>query len=287
MILCPECREPYADLDTPACLYCDWSLERRDGYALMLSARERADPIFSSYVDNYDDIAHDDLEDSIQPPEFLAAQTTRLARLVGDVRDLDVCDIGVGQGRLVRHLLAGGAASVTAVDIAAAYLDRLRSSDARLIVANAENLPFRNEFDIIVASDILEHVLNPGDMLMAAHAALRREGRFVVRVPYREDLRPYGALAGSPYRFVHLRSFTRDVLQLMLRQADFSVERIALDGFFRNRLRAPLVRRRPVKAFLDRRYPTDVDLYAMNARLGALLLRPNAITAIARKESDG
>ena len=290
MIVCPQCRQAYAGLDTEACRYCGWVLERRDGYPIMLSPRDRRDPTFRAYLDNYDEIARDDLRESLQPAEFLEVQSERLARTAGDVRGLDVCDVGVGQGLLVRKLAAAGAVSVTGVDIATAYLHRLHDTGARLVVANAENLPFRNEFDLVVASDVLEHVLNPGDMLISVHEALRTGGRFVVRVPYRESLMGYAALAGSPYRFVHLRSFTRDLLLLTLRQAGFAVEQLAFDGFLRDRIR-PLIGRseragRAVRSFLDRRYPTENDLYRMNARIGTLLLQPNTVTAVARKTSE-
>jgi 2-polyprenyl-3-methyl-5-hydroxy-6-metoxy-1,4-benzoquinol methylase len=290
VILCPECRRSYPGLDAPACLHCGWTLEQRDGYPIMLSRRDREDPTLRAYFDNYDEIAHDDLEASIQPAAFLQAQSARLAEIVGDVRGLDVCDVGVGQGLLVGKLLAGEAVSVTGVDIATSYLRDLQGSGARLVVANAENLPFRGEFDVVVASDILEHVLNPGDMLISVRESLRPGGRFVVRVPYRESLMGYAALAGAQYRFVHLRSFTRDLLRLTLQQAGFVVERLAFDGFLRDRVR-PVIDRseragRAVRTFLDRRYPTDAELYRMNARLGALLLRPNTLTALTRKPME-
>jgi 2-polyprenyl-3-methyl-5-hydroxy-6-metoxy-1,4-benzoquinol methylase len=288
MILCPECRRPYADLNASACLFCDWRMEHDNGLPIMLAARDRHDPTFAQYIDNYDVIARDDLEETIQDPDFLKVQTDQLAALVQPVHGLDVCDVGVGQGGLVNRLEGHGAASVTGVDIATAYLRRLHGGHARLLVANAENLPFRNEFDVLVAADVFEHVLNPGDFLISAHEALRRNGRFVVRVPNQEDLRSYGQLWDSPYRFVHLRSFTRDTLRLMLEQAGFRVERLVPDGFMRERVR-PVIQRnrhmyRAFNRFMDHRHPRPAQVCRIDAWVDRAVLIPSTLTAIARRE---
>jgi SAM-dependent methyltransferase len=290
MIICPQCRRPYGDFEAPSCLDCAWTLEHSDALPVMLSAGDRGDPTFRAYLANYDEIARDDLDDSIQPEEYLEIQGRRLAEHVGPLEDLDVCDLGVGQGRMVRAALAAGAASVTGVDIAAPYMRRLKDSGARLVIANAENLPFREEFDVLVASEILEHVLNPGDMLLCAYEALRRGGRFIVRVPYREDLRQYARLRNDRYRFVHLRSFTRELLRLTLEQSGFRVKRLILDGFDRDRVREPIRRhartRHAFERFMDRSYPTRADVYRMEPWLGRLLIRPYELTAVAYKDEE-
>jgi SAM-dependent methyltransferase len=152
MILCPECRESYAGWQQPHCLYCGWELQKEDELPVMLATRDREDATFNQYVANYIQIAQADLTDSIQDRVYLEGQTDRLARLAGPVRDLDVCDVGVGQGGLLQRWRVQAAGTVTGVDIATPYLRRLRDSGARLIVANAENLPFRNEFDVLVSS---------------------------------------------------------------------------------------------------------------------------------------
>jgi SAM-dependent methyltransferase len=288
VILCPDCQEPYAGLQEPRCLYCGWELQEEDELPVMLATRDREDVTFNQYVANYAENAHADLTDSIQDPALIERQIDRLVRLAGPVRDLDVCDVGVGQGGLLTRWRALGAGSVTGVDIATPFLRPLQGSGARLIVANAENLPFRSEFDVLVAADILEHVLNPGDMLLSAHEALRRDGRFVVRVPYREDLRHYGQLRRAPHRFVQRPGFTCRVLRLMLEQAGFRIERMAFDGFLPDRLRPALRRHdrvhRRVREFLDGRYRTPAHLNAMNVHLGRLLFRPKTLTAVARRE---
>jgi 2-polyprenyl-3-methyl-5-hydroxy-6-metoxy-1,4-benzoquinol methylase len=270
-------------------MHCGWALERREGIPIMLSKRDRSDSTFQAYLENYDDIARDDLTDSIQAPSYLDVQGRRLIEHTGSVDGLDVMDVGVGQGRTVRAAFARGAASVTGIDIATAYLRLLVDTPARLIVANAENLPFRNEFDVVIASEVLEHVLNPGDLLISAHEALRPGGRFIVRVPYREDLRSYAMLRNSRYRFVHLRAFTKDLLRLTLEQSGFRVKRMVVDGFDRTRTRDIFKRNPRVREALERqleeRFPRDHDVHRIDPRLGRILFEGYELTAIAYKKA--
>ena len=108
------------------------------------------------------------------------------------------------------------------MDIATDYL----KSRVGAIVANAENLPYREHFDVLAATDILEHVLRPGDFLLSAHRALKVGGRFMVRVPVFESLLQYAGLGGYPYELVHLRTYTPGLLRQELRGAGFKVTRM-------------------------------------------------------------
>jgi SAM-dependent methyltransferase len=282
VILCPECRNPYAGFDAARCLFCDWELETRDGLPVMLAPRDRRDRAFDEPLAHHDERNREEA--------FLEARAERMARLVGPVLDLDVCDVSVGQARLLDRLRGGGPASVTAIDVAPAPSRRLRDDGARVLVANVENLPFRGEFDVLIAADLLEHVRNPTGVLACVHEALRGPGRLVVRVPYREDLQSSGRLSDTPYRFVNLRSFTRGALRLMLERAGFEVERLVLDGFSRARVRPGIQRSehvlRTFNRFMDRRYATSAHVQRMNDLLGRVLLQPTTLTAVARRGAE-
>ena len=99
-------------------------------------------------------------------------------------------------------------------------------------MANAELLPYAEAFDLVVASEILEHVLNAGDFLISLHRSLRTDARTLVRVPYKEDLRQYARQNGCEYPFVHLRTFTKGSLESMMGNAGFKPVRMYFDGQF-------------------------------------------------------
>ena len=260
---------------------------RRHGVAELLASADRSSAIFGAYRDHYDRIAADDLASSIQWEDHHLIETERFRDVLGHVRDLDVCDVGVGKGILVGLLKEGGARSVTGVELADPYLERLAEAEGmRIVLANAERLPFRDEFDLVVSSDVLEHVLNPGDFLLSVRSALREDGRFVVRVPYRDDLVAYSTLRDYPYRFVHLRAFDRRCLIDILTQAGFKVERISYSGFYAMKLRSLISRNerveRRTRDTLENHYGGTGKVTRINPRLGRLLMRPNTITVETR-----
>ena len=160
----------------------------------------------------------------------------------------------------------------------------------RLVLANAESLPFRQELDIIVASDVLEHVLNPADFLQSAVDALVPGGRLLVKVPYRENISQYRRDSGCPYEMVHLRTFDRSLLVKALRDAGLRPERVSYSGFYAGRWQPTLKRARRTAAvlgiLLKRRYGENPGPNRIHPRLGRLLMEPVVITVLARKPRD-
>ncbi len=233
--ICPDCQRPLAG---PVC-ECGWAVGARDGVPEYLSTHDRQSPLFADYIRTYDEIASDDLATSMQPKGLLERKSASIIELLGPLDPgTRVCDVGVGQGDVLGHLRARPGLQVTGVDIASPYLRRLVDDPAvDVLVANAENLPFAGAFDVVVSTDVIEHVLNVGDYLLSVHRALRPGGRFVVRAPYREDLLQYARQRGCSYDMVHLRAFDRRLLVEQLRAAGFQPQRVELDGYFPGRTR--------------------------------------------------
>lgn len=64
------------------------------------------------------------------------------------------------------------------------YLDIRRQDTPNLILADAENLPFRDEtFDEVMASHVIEHPLDPKRFIRETHRVLRLEGKLVIYTP--------------------------------------------------------------------------------------------------------
>jgi SAM-dependent methyltransferase len=99
------------------------------------------------------------------------------------------------------------------------------------VLADAEYLPFKEEFDIIVSSDVIEHVLNVGSFLDCVYHALKPGGRFIVRTPYKENIMGKSAHRKSaPQELGHLRNFNKSLLKMILEDAQFKVKKIRYDG---------------------------------------------------------
>jgi len=96
-----------------------------------------------------------------------------------------VADVGSGAGRVVRMLLAAGAAHVVALepsDGVAVLRRNVAEFGGRVEVLHApgEQLPAGRELDFVTAIGVLPFVPDPEPLLRAARAALRPGGRVVV-----------------------------------------------------------------------------------------------------------
>ncbi len=289
MLVCPVCAIGLgAQL---SCSGCGWQGLYRDGLPVLLDDADLVDDVARCYTDNYDRIARDDLDAKVLDERYIENLAANLCQSIELKPGDEVGDIGSGKGSLVRKLLQRGAASVTAVDISLPYLARMVGQPRIVpIRANAERLPFADHFDVLVATDVLEHVLNVGAFLYSANRALRSGGRLYLRVPFRENLLQYAPQAGCPYRFVHLRTYDRPLLRQALEEAGFVVEGLWLDGLVRGVPR-PVWRRGWLRSklyswFEDRlhrsgRNPGDVTLHPHGLR--RLFLQPTVVIAAARK----
>lgn len=180
-------------------------------------------PIFSNsdrYVANYQKIAADHIA-AISPSSsnpFIAddlwkqldESTRQLVRKYTKKGDR-VLDVGVGLGRVLgplRNLSRYG------IDLSTDYLKMARAEGIKVALSKIEDMPFVDEcFDMVLLTDVLEHVLDLNFCTKEILRVLRPGGVLVVRVPYKEDLSPY--LADTlPYEFVHLRAFDENSLRL-------------------------------------------------------------------------
>lgn len=129
---------------------------------------------------------------------------------------LRILDVGCAQGTLAL-LLAERGHSVVAMDLRQEFLDYARSryehGDIRFIQGNALKVQFEEEFDLIFANQIVEHLVYPDILLRGLREILVDKGRLVVTTPnwhyfVNRDLPSFTQL-GDPRQHEH-RQFTAD-----------------------------------------------------------------------------
>jgi SAM-dependent methyltransferase len=113
-----------------------------------------------------------------------------LLRLVTKLTDIQrLCDLGCGNGYLSGRLAALGY-EVTGVDASESgiALARQNYSNASFIQSlmdrNLGEALGRGEFDLVISSDVIEHLYRPGDLLEVAAEILRPNGHLVLGTPY-------------------------------------------------------------------------------------------------------
>jgi len=182
-------------------------------------------PVFAprdAYMENYEQIARDHLEATdrtgeanpfIEEQDWEALEESTAALLRRHARPGDrVLDVGVGLGRLLGRF---SEFQRYGMDVSLDYLRRARGRGLEVCCARAEDMPYPDGFfDVVVSTDVLEHVVDLNASVAAMDRVLRPGGLLVVRVPDGEDLTPYLA-PDYPYRLAHVRSFDEASLRLL------------------------------------------------------------------------
>ena len=87
-------------------------------------------------------------------------------------------DLGCGDGALTQKLVELGC-EVVAVDASAAQIEAARKLGLDARVMNAEDLPFREEFDAVFSNAALHWIKRPDRVIAGVYRSLRPSGRFV------------------------------------------------------------------------------------------------------------
>jgi 2-polyprenyl-3-methyl-5-hydroxy-6-metoxy-1,4-benzoquinol methylase len=143
-----------------------------------------------------------------------------------------VLDLGCGDGAFAAELVAAGC-RVAAVDVAAEPVRRARERVPEADVhhvAEGERLPFgEDEFDVVWAGEVLEHVADVVGLLADVRRVLRWGGRLLVTTPWHGRLVVATDAHFDP-RADHLRFFSARMLRAVLADAGFASARVRRAG---------------------------------------------------------
>ena len=123
----------------------------------------------------------------------LADQLVALVRQMTDVKS--ICDLGCGNGYIANRLatfeydIFGVDASKSGVEIARTKLEAARHKGQVTFVQSAIDRETRSrtgipQVDLVISSDVIEHLYRPADLLEAAEQLLRPQGQIVITTPY-------------------------------------------------------------------------------------------------------
>lgn len=124
-------------------------------------------------------------------PDSASYLNVPVRALVAEVRPRDVLDAGCGNGALAAELAADGY-QVVGIDADAHGLDlaRHRAPGVKFVQAVFEGDPASlgatsdGRVDVVVSTEVIEHLYAPHELVRFAFNALRPGGRFIVTTPY-------------------------------------------------------------------------------------------------------
>ena len=171
-------------------------------------------------------------ETEIDPDDTNQSQSV-IVDLVG--RDKHVLDVGCSTGYVARGLIARGC-TVSGLELEADWAEEARPVLEKLVIGDLDSMDLveafgEESFDVVVFGDVLEHVKDPGAVLLQTRRLLRPKGSVVISMPNvaHGDLR-LSLLAGLwDYRDVglldetHLRFFTKKGVERLMRRAGYFI----------------------------------------------------------------
>lgn len=149
-----------------------------------------------------------------------------------------VLDLGAGNGALCHELVAAGYEVVgVEPDAAGLAIARQHCSGARFYRQTVDDAPdplladYADGFDVVISTEVVEHLYAPRRLPAFAHAVLRNNGHLVVTTPYHGYLKNLAiSLANGWDRHAdplwdggHIKFFSRKTMTRLLTDAGFRI----------------------------------------------------------------
>lgn len=146
-----------------------------------------------------------------------------------NLRNLSILDVGCGVGTLSLFLAARGAKKVLGIDLAP---DAIAQAETARQALELKNLMFRTEklttttgkFDLIIASEIIEHVPEPKKFVSLLAVNLKKGGTLLLTTPHAHNfLRHHGFLKQHDSYAGHLEIFDKKTLLALFPKTDWEI----------------------------------------------------------------
>ncbi|MBN2421509.1 class I SAM-dependent methyltransferase [Candidatus Woesearchaeota archaeon] len=105
-------------------------------------------------------------------------------KLVKKINPKKILDLGSGYGGLVEALAKNGF-DVTASDL---HPENFRLKHVNCVKINLnEKVSFPKKYDLITCTEVVEHLENPSNLFLSAHALLEKNGTLIVTTPNNQN----------------------------------------------------------------------------------------------------
>lgn len=146
------------------------------------------------------------------------------------LRQLNILDLGCGVGTIdfylakMGHHVTGVDVSPDAINICKTAQKQLEFDNTNFICADIANVPIHRKFDLIICSEVIEHVEDDDGLLAKMHPLLNDGGMLLLTTPSQKaPLYRLGLLKNFDRRVGHLRRYTMDSLTELVSSSGFEI----------------------------------------------------------------
>jgi 2-polyprenyl-3-methyl-5-hydroxy-6-metoxy-1,4-benzoquinol methylase len=198
----------------------------KDGVPVMLT--ERSVPLPSPVSLSFDYTSHyetDAIEADYFASETNAATRNEIKRVQQAIlhaipqKASLILDAGCGNGWAAKHLIPRGK-KVVSMDISTGNPIRVNkeipSENHAAVVADAFYPPFKKDcFDVIIASEIIEHVADPAAFVKSLLKVVKPGGKLIITTPYKEKIEYFLCVHCNRMtpKNAHLHSFDKSTIR--------------------------------------------------------------------------
>jgi 2-polyprenyl-3-methyl-5-hydroxy-6-metoxy-1,4-benzoquinol methylase len=176
--------------------------------------------------DDYEQKYHDIEKDHFW---FKARRDYILRLLEKTAKQQSILDIGCSSGVLIQELVQQGFRkdNIYGIDISSKAIDRCRENGIKnAFVMDAQNVKLNKKFDIIIASDCLEHLKDDTKALKNWYQLLNDNGQLIVFVPAFMFL-----WSAHDDANMHYRRYTKNKLRYKLKEEGFTITKASYWNF--------------------------------------------------------
>jgi len=194
-LLCPECHSELSLHNDLICINCKAVYNIENGIPILLTKNFMANQFGMDYHEHYkiDNDFYDYFEERICMATAHDERRVReyIVSLIPNTAK-NILDIGSGGAWAAMELCKKGfevcSFDITFHNISKA-LTMVPDDNHSGVVGDALNPPFKNEtFDCIIASEIIEHLVEPKEFVKNIIPLLKKDGVLIISTPYKEKI---------------------------------------------------------------------------------------------------
>ncbi len=142
----------------------------------------------------------------------------------------NILDVGSGSAWVAKYFISKNI-NVTSLDISKENVLKAKNyfsnSKHSQLVSDSFHLSVKNNsYDVVIASEIIEHVIDPKEFVKELFRVVKPGGKLIITTPYKEKLRYYLCIHCNKKTPVHahIHSFDENILKNLY--ADNQIEKI-------------------------------------------------------------